>query len=374
MRRKSLKIGRGIIGSLLFLGLMTSALVAETEKRPFEGQTITVTCWTSDSVQALTPVIAEFEQRTGAKVNIVPAWTGFAAKIELAPENQLPWDVVMTESMEHMVLRKKNLILPIREENIPNLEKTFPAVRQMIKDLGGYGIIIGGEPIAPVYNSEKITFRPTTWADLLRPELKGKVSISKDYWVETLYQAAYMLHKEKGANEIYTDLDAVYRKAAELARHCLVAYVSGEQFNQLITRGDIVIAPYYTCTAARLKHEYGLIDGYLPEEGYVGYTSIVSVVKGTPYRDLAEAWINELLTEKAQRRLLEVAGDNWPGNRYLKEPAWAFTEEYAKMGLTSNEDWENFKLPDYEYFVKKGWDELEERYRKEVLSQVGKGG
>jgi len=358
------KVVRGVMVSLLFLVLIGSELVAETEKKPFKGQTITATCWSSEYCEGLQPAIAELEKRTGGKVEIVPAWGGFYAKIKAAPKNQPPWDVIMSDPMEYSVLRKANFLLPVREENVPNIKNIFPSVRKM-KYMDGYGVIVGGEATIPMFNPHCLTFKPTSWKDFLRPELKGEISISKDWWVETLYQAAYMLDEEEGAKEIYTDLDAVYKKAAEIARHSKLAYASGEQIRLLVASGEVAMAPYYSCLVASGRRE-GIYDGYLPKEGYTGYVGILSVVRGTQHRDLAEAWINEFLTERAQTDQIE-AGGACSVNMHLKEPAWMFEDE-----LNTNEDWQKLVIPDYDYF-RKNWDELQERYQKEVISQIGKG-
>ena len=370
MGRKNLKkVVIGIIVLLLLSVLIGSGLVAVAEEKPFKGQTVIGTCWSSEFCEKLQPAIAELEKRTGGKVDIIPAWGGFYAKIKAAPENQPPWNVLMSDPMEYSVLRDANFLLPIREENVPNIKNIFPSVRQM-KYMDGYGVIVGGEPTIPMYNPHYITFKPTSWKDFLRPELKGKIAIGKDYWVENLYQAAYMLDEEEGAKEIYTDLDAVYKKAAEVARQSKLAYTSGDQIRSLIISGDVVMAPYYGCTVVAGKRE-GIYDGYLPKEGYTGYVAILSVVRGTQHRDLAEAWINEFLTERAQAGEVE-SGGGFSVNMHQKEPAWMFKEEYKDLVLITNEGWGKLLMPDYKYF-RKNWDELEERYEKEVISQIGKG-
>jgi len=112
-------------------------------------------------------------------------------KIEAAPPDQPPFDVMMIESMTYTLAKSRGLILPIRWENIPNMEKVFSSIKEMAPIKEGYGVVIGGEPIVTFYNQEKLPFKPTKWADMLRPELKGKIAIDKYYAVETLYMAAY---------------------------------------------------------------------------------------------------------------------------------------------------------------------------------------
>jgi len=371
VERKNLKkVVRGVMVSLLFLVLIGSELVAETEKKPFKGQTIIATCWSSGFCEGLQPAIEALEKRTGGKVEIVPAWEALYAKIKASPKNQPPWDVVMSDPMEYSVLRNAGFLLPIREENIPNIKNIFPSVRKSKKYMDGYGVIVGGEPTIPMFNPHCLTFKPTSWKDFLRPELKGKISINKYWWVENLYQAAYMLDEEEGAKEIYTDLDAVYKKAAEVAQHSKLAYTSTDLIRSLIISGDVAMANDYGCAVARGRRQ-GTYDGYLPKEGYTGYFSILSVVRGTQHRDLAEAWINEFLTEEAQAGEVE-SGGGWSVNMYQKEPAWMFEEEYKDLVLNTDEAWQKILIPDYDYF-RKNWDELQERYQKEVISQIGKG-
>lgn len=346
-----------------FFALASSASAA----KPFAGQSITVTCWTSGFAEKLEPVIADFEERTGATVQILPAWGGFFAKIKVSPKDQPPWDVIMCDPMEYSVLRKAEFLLPIREENVPNMDKIFPAVRNM-DYMDGYGVIVGGEGTVPMYQPKVMDFTPTSWKDFLRPELKNEVTFSKTYWVETLYQAAFMLDQEKGAKEIYTDLDAVYEKAAELARQSKVAYTSGDQIRSMIKNGELAMGPYYSATVASGK-KAGSYDGYLPVEGFTGYVAILGVVRGTKHRDLAEAWINEFLTKEAQVAEIESGGGCSVID--LDEPAWIFEQGYNELMLTTNEAWADLFIPDYPYF-RDDWEKLEARYKKEVVSQTGR--
>lgn len=358
------RLGVSVIA--LLVGCVCFAANAAAEK-PYAGQSITVTCWTSGFAEKLEPVIAGFEERTGATVQILPAWGGFFAKIKVSPKDQPPWDVIMCDPMEYSVLRNAEFLLPIREENVPNVEKIFPAVRDM-SYMDGYGVIVGGEGTIPMYQPEVMDFTPTSWKDFLRPELKGEVTYSKSYWVETLYQAAFMMDDEPGAKEIYSDLDGVYQKAAELARHSKVAYSSGDQIRSMIKEGELAMGPYYSATVASGKKE-GLYDGYLPVEGFTGYVAILGVVRGTQHRDLAEAWINEFLTKEAQIAEIE-SGGGCPVIE-LDEPAWIFEEGFQELMLTSNEAWANLFIPDYPYF-REDWEKLESRYKKEVVSQTGR--
>jgi len=348
--------------------LMGSKSSNEPKGKSFQGQNITATCWSSEFSEALQPAIAALEAATGGKVDMVPAWSGFYAKIKAAPADQPPYDVIMTDPMSYKVLENAKFLLKIRENNIPNIKNIFPAVRKM-KYMDGYGVIVGGEATIPMYNTKYIAFKPTSWTDFLRPELNGKISIGKDYWVENLYQAAYMLKDEEGAKEIYDNLDAVYKEAAEVARHCKLAFTSGDQIRSMITNGDVVMAPYYSATVASGEKK-GLYSGYLPKEGYTGYVSILSVVRGTKHRDLAEAWINEFLTEAAQKGEVE-SGGGCSVNMHQKEPAWMFDKKYKGLMLTTNEAWKSLDIPDYAYF-RKNWDKLQEKYQQEVISQIGK--
>lgn len=366
MRKKFWKKCSGLVIALMVAGIVWIVPNATADK-PFEGQSIVVTCWTSGFAEKLEPVIKSFEERTGAKVQILPAWGGFFAKIKVSPKDQPPWDVIMCDPMEYSVLRNAEFLLPIREKNVPNIEKIFPAVRD-ISYMDGYGVIVGGEGTIPMYQPDVMDFTPTSWKDFLRPELKGEITYSKSYWVETLYQAAFMMDQEPGAKEIYTDLDAVYKKASEIARHSKVAYSSGDQIRGMIKNGELAMGPYYSATVASGK-KAGIYDGYLPVEGFTGYVAILGVVRGTKHRDLAEAWINEFLTQKAQVAEIESGGGCSVID--LDEPAWMFEKGYKELMLTNNEAWANLYIPDYSYF-RENWEKLESRYKKEVVSQTGR--
>lgn len=75
MRKKFWKKCSGLVIALMVAGIVWIVPNATADK-PFEGQSIVVTCWTSGFAEKLEPVIKSFEERTGAKVQILPAWGG----------------------------------------------------------------------------------------------------------------------------------------------------------------------------------------------------------------------------------------------------------------------------------------------------------
>jgi len=369
-------MGKAIVKSagILLLGLAISLIsvgLAGAEKKPFAGKTLKVTTWSSEWIEAFEPIGKQFEKKTGAKVEFIPMWSGFVAKLQAAPADDPPFDLFQHESMTYEIARKKRLTLPLRAENIPNLKKVFPAVKRFKPMVEGYGVVIGGQPIAPLYNPDvmkKLGVKPTKWADFMRPEMKCKTAFEKDYWVFDLYTAAYILDVQPGALEIYTDLNLVYDKMAELAARSKIAFSGGAQIKSLVDAGEVAVAQFYGGTVAEAELAGMNLKGYLPEEGYIGYLDIMSIARGTKNREVAEAFINELLSNEAQTRMADIGGSG-PVIDIIKNLA-KYVQE-SVLYIKSNKEWETFGVADYEYFMK-AWDILHERFEKKVLSKIGK--
>jgi spermidine/putrescine-binding protein len=246
---------------------------------------------------------------------------------------------------------------------VPNLKELYPAVMNARPVTDGFGVPFDGA-YAAIMNAPGV--EATKWADFWNPEFKGALSLDVNYYY-SIYAGIFALGYEP--REALTDptmLDAVYKKMAELGPNILKWYENGGELYGLFQRGELKSSYYYADTMlSKQSKELGL-TGSIPSDGQVGYIDYYFVVRGTKHRDLAEAWINYLISAKKQQEWMIA---HWESvvNQNAKLPADTPPEE-AKLLATSNEQWAAWHDYDWDIF-NENWDYYADRWKKEVLGQ-----
>ena len=166
--------------------------------RPFEGQALSVSTWSGPFAKHYTAAIVKpFEDWSGARVTVVPGWSELVTKIIAAPPDQPPYDVLLGEGRIYTQARINDLILPLNLENIPNHKDIFPALKRYSGYQERYGVPYQGGTVALVYLPAKVPFTPTSWKDFTRPEVKGKITFDRAWWLENFYVAAYIMGQKR---------------------------------------------------------------------------------------------------------------------------------------------------------------------------------
>ncbi len=346
------------------IGLIVNpALSADLKK--FKGQKITVTCWSGPYHKNFQKSFVDpFMKASGAIVVISPGWAEFIAKIKASPEDKPPYDVFVADGWNYIAAMNINRLLPIRNENIPNAKDIFPALLKKEPWVKGYGVPTDGGIYLPVYAPGKMDFTPTAWKDMLRPELTGKVTLDQTFYYG-LYASAYISDMEPGANEIYSKegLDECFRIGAKLAKQVKKFYKGGAEFLNLLQTGEAVMGAYYTGGTYSEKNKGADVEMVLAEEGVISWIGYMTVMKGTKNRDLAEAFINWCLDPERQTLMHKISG-NWQSSSKHQVPA-------ALKGIdpSTNEEFKKVTFFDWD-LLNAQWGELEERWKKEVLTKT----
>jgi putative spermidine/putrescine transport system substrate-binding protein len=256
-----------------------------------------------------------------------------------------------------------NRLQPIRKENIPNANDIFPALLERDAWVKGYGVPFDGGLYLPVYAPKATGFTISSWKDMMKPELHGKLTLDQAFYYG-LYAAAYISDMEPGAKELYSKegLDECFKLGAQLAKSVKKFYKGGAEFFNLLQTGEVAMGAYYSGGTYAQKNKGVDVDMVLADEGVIAWIGYMTVMKGTKNRDLAEAFINYSLDPKRQSAFAKESG-NWVSGSKAEVPA-------ALKGInpSSNKDFQKITFFDWDLLNNK-WTELEERWKKEVLVQ-----
>jgi len=145
----------------------------------------------------------------------------------------------------------------------------------------------------------------SSWKDLADPKWAGKLSVTRPVY-SSAYDLTIMSVAEGGSER---DTDKGLALLSKVAKNSLAMYSSMAQMNQLLQRGEVTAAPYYSTRVWQMKRE-GLknIEMVIPKEGALMLPYIVVVPKNAKGREAYMKWLNYVAQPEGQVRIADIAG------------------------------------------------------------------
>lgn len=240
-------------------------------------------------------VIPEFEEKHNCKVKLaVGLAKDWMAELRAGGVNNPPYDVVMTNEIWASQERREGYFVELPTDKIPNLDN---ALIRNKNDNGVIGII---QPIGIAYRTDMVENPPKSWKDLWKDEYKGKIGLY------TITNSAGMMFLLATA-EVFTgdqhNLDVAFEKIKELKPFKQTDF-SGDM-EKLLSIGEVSMGVLDAPAVARLKKKGISVEWVAPEEGMFMFEQDFNVTKGSKVKDLTYNWINYILSDKIQKKLVE---------------------------------------------------------------------
>lgn len=325
-----------------------------SEDGKFSGQTLTVSVWSGKYTEFFKNSIKpRYEEQTGATVKLVPGWSDIISKIKAAPEDDPPYDVSVTEGLFYKQARAENLFLELRKENVPNLEKVYPYVKNLRTTK--YGVPVDGAPIAVMYNNNNIDYNIDKWQTLI--DKNTRLTMDGGFYAYTLHIAAIVSQNMDGVKEMYNpdQHDAVFETAKKF--NTAAFYTSGaERWQQMQQQIAMAAQSYFGVSMGR-KSNNDWISVTLPQQTS-GYYDHYGVVRGTDKRDMAEHFLDFMLATDVQTEWGKTS------HQLLANKEASHSKAAKQAGFpSSNEEYKDFHFPDYEALAPHS-DKLSNRFEK----------
>lgn len=260
-------------------------------------------------------VITPFEKRYNVKVKVVTSYSSQTLAALRAQRANPQFDVVHLSGGLEAVAADEKLLAPIKPSELSNYKNMYPfAVDKIEKGVGPmYSIAV----IGILYNTEKVKPAPTSWKDLARADLKGRVLIT-DAASNTYGMLGFMMMNRVNGGTLENIQPGLNFVKALLPNATLVS--KSPEIQQNFAQGNAYIAAYaqdyaYTLTKAGLPVKF-----VLPKEGAALAPITVNLVAGRKNRDLALKFIDFSIRAEASRGWamgLRYA----PTNKMVKLPA-----------------------------------------------------
>ncbi|MCM2339883.1 ABC transporter substrate-binding protein [Rhodoferax sp.] len=181
------------------------------------------------------------------------------------------------------------------------------------------------------YNPEKIKTPPTSWADLWKPEYKGRVGITN---MNSTLGTGFMVELARMYGGSEANIEPAFKKISELKPNLAAVASNPGALAALFQQGQIDISPGNFNAIQILKARGVPVEFVAPKEGAIAFKTSVHIVKNSPNQALAAALIDTALSPEVQARLMESPYLIVPTNSRVKmggEIAKVLAKDQADM-------------------------------------------
>jgi putative spermidine/putrescine transport system substrate-binding protein len=236
---------------------------------------------------------AAFEKATGATVKyVLGSSVQTMAKLRAAGARS-ELDVAYMDSQIVKQAKAEGLLQPLEPGKIAHWSDVYEVSRD--KDAHWVSLMFAGTMIT--YNTKLVKEPPTSWADLWKPEFKGKLAIPD---ISGTSGQQFLMAAARLNGGSIDNIDPGFAAIAKLKPNVHMMYTQPDQIIPLFERGDIAVAVWYTDRTGAAAAKGVPVAAAYPKEGAIGIVPTVSVPKGSPRKELAQKYIATLLSPEGQ--------------------------------------------------------------------------
>lgn len=261
------------------------------------------------------PTIANFMKSTGINVDYKPTIDGndsFTAKYEgdLKAGKGIGFDIAIPTSWMCSRWIQNGWAEEIPADLVPNKANVLDRMANPAWDPGRkYTLPYAIGQVGIAYYPDKVGGEITSMADLLSPDLKGKVTILSEMRdIVGLFLLADGVKPEDAPIEACLAAIEKVKKARAAGQF---REVTGNSYIEDLGLGDIAAAVAWSGDVASLQKEKPELKWVLPKEGAMSFVDTMLIPKGGNV-DLAAAWMNYLYDPTVSGPLFEAISYSSP--------------------------------------------------------------
>jgi putative spermidine/putrescine transport system substrate-binding protein len=284
--------------------------------------------------------VKEFEQQTGATVNVVFIGTDdeIWAKIKGSDGQDFDLFAVNTAQLQRYI--DAGLTTPYDLSKVPNQQQTLPRFRDLTKVSGVmrdgkvYAIPFAFDCIGLIYDTDKVSPAPTSMEILWDPKYKGKV-LAYDNGEHNFSFTALTLGFQDPFHLSPEQMEQVKAKLIALKKNVLSFYTTADEALQIYKNNDVaLIWANYGQQQLKAMKDAGAHVAYInPTEGALAWLDTWAITKGVKDQDLAEQWVNFVLQKKIGQALSDRNGF---GNTVVPYPSAGENDKLVYLQLVED--------------------------------------
>ena len=231
------------------------------------------------------------------------------------------YDIVIPSDYMIELMIEEDMLEEIDFSNIPNYQYIDENYRNLFYDPDNkYSVPYTYGMVGIIYNTKMVEGTPDSWSLMWDENYKGKIlnfNNPRDAFGTAMYKLGIDVNTSDTA-----DWDAAF-EALKAQKPLVQSYVMDEIFNKM-KGASAAIAPYYAGDFLTMYDDNNDLAFYYPKEGTNVFIDAICIPKGTQHKDIAEAYINFMLSEDAAIANAEYIGYASP-NTLVRDSA-----EYAE--------------------------------------------
>lgn len=210
-----------------------------------------------------------------------------------------PADVTLIDLSVARIARDEGLLEAIRPDTVPQAA----SLGTVGAELGWHGLPVTYDTLALVYDPRVVTTPPTSWNALWNPAYRGRIAIPAEGGGDIQAIALTIVaNRLAGHDDYLATVDPGVQKLTALAPAVQTWEPKPDAYT-LVASGTAAMAIGWNARSQlHIAEAPGRIAAATPDEGTVAQVNVLSLVAGTPQRDLAEAFVNYALSPEAQAR------------------------------------------------------------------------
>ncbi|MCY4019654.1 MAG: extracellular solute-binding protein [Chloroflexi bacterium] len=286
--------------ALLVLGLLAPMAAAQ------DTQTLTVSIWGFNLDVLEENVFAPFEEMHNVDIVLDTGNNSDRlARLQAEGENT-DIDVVHFATQFTYLASQEDLLQPYNPDALENLDELYAWAQDPLGNGAGVGYTVNS--LSLIYRADLVEAEVTSWADLLRDDVAGFVSIpemSTTFGPATLImidRALAMQDMDEGEEpaEINYDADLAWEALPQLADNLVTTYIRSSALTTLVQEEEVWVAPYASFAIGNLINTGHDLSTVVPDEGVVGQTNMISITAATEKVDLAHTYIDWFISHDVQ--------------------------------------------------------------------------
>ena len=177
--------------------------------------------------------------------------------------------------------------------------------------------------VGMIYNPEKVKTPPSSWADIWKPEYKGRVGITN---LNSTLGTGFLVEISRMRGGSEANVDAGFKALEELKPNLGAVAANPGALATLYQQEQVDIGPGNFNAIQILKARGVPVEFAAPKEGAIGFKTTIHIVKNTPVKELAFKLIEATLSPEVQTKLMNSPYLIIPTNSKVK-----MTGEIAKV-------------------------------------------
>lgn len=322
--------------ALLLAGMMMTTL----HTAHAESDTVYLYTWTEYVPDGL---LDDFTKETGIKVNVSSLESNetMYAKLKTLGDSA-SYDVIAPSNYFVSKMAKEGMLMPLDHSKLPVIKDLDPNMLDKPYDKGNkYSLpqLLGAPEIA--FNTDSYSANQfNSWADLWKPEFKGKVQLLDD--AREVFNIALL---KLGKNPNTTDPAEIKQAYEELLklRPNVLAFTSDNPANSFIS-GETEVGQLWNGSVRIAKKENAPVNAVYPKEGPVLWVDTLAIPATAKNPEAAHKLINYLLSEKVAARLATEIGyptSNLKAKALLPKEVTEDPAIYPPADILQNSYWQD---------------------------------